>query len=93
MDINAWYTVWLVESNRICNKASLAQIPVMFGFTSQKFGVGVAAPISYFFVHINSPISNFKASDSSLTDLAYSRSILPLMLIFSVVPIWKLCHA
>lgn len=60
--------------------------PVLSGLAAQLLGIGVVGPI-YFFVHyVCTQISNFQASDMRLTDLAYTRSILPVMIAGYYIP-------
>jgi hypothetical protein len=51
------------------------------------FGLVIALPIYYFTYYTIMPIARFRASDLRLTDLSYSRFILPLILILWQVPI------
>jgi hypothetical protein len=53
---------------------------------SLHFGLETALPIYFFTYYTFMPITRFRASDLRLTDLSYSRSILPLVLILWHVP-------
>ncbi|KAJ9635448.1 hypothetical protein H2201_003110 [Coniosporium apollinis] len=60
--------------------------PTLIGLAAQLLGIGVVGPV-YFFIHyLCAQISNFQASDMRLTDLAYTRSILPVMVAGYYVP-------
>ncbi|KAF2101574.1 FAD binding domain protein [Rhizodiscina lignyota] len=86
IDVSTIYGIWLVESARRSNLLTLAQLPLLFGFSMQHLGGGFMAPIYWFLFYIYSPVSNFKASDNRLTNITYTYSVLPLMLLFSIVP-------
>jgi hypothetical protein len=44
-------------------------------------GIGVVVPFYYFVHYILTPISAFKAADMRLTDMAYTTTVLPVMLV------------
>lgn len=52
----------------------------------QTYGAGVLVPI-YFFVHyVQSPIENFRARDMRLTDMSYTASVLPVLVLAHYIP-------
>jgi hypothetical protein len=55
--------------------------PLLFVFSSVYLGAEVALPLYYFIYYTIMPIARFRASDLRLTDLSYSRSTLPVVLI------------
>lgn len=52
----------------------------------QFFGIGVLMPLWCFVHYIQSPIENFRARDMRLTDLSYTASVLPVMLLTHYLP-------
>ena len=60
--------------------------PIVLGLSAQLRGIGVVGPIYFFMHYICSQISNFKAPDMRLTDLSYTRSVLPAMIIGFYIP-------
>lgn len=52
----------------------------------QFFGAGVIIPAYCFFHYIQSPIENFRARDMRLTDMGYTASVLPVLLLAHYVP-------
>ena len=49
-------------------------------------GVGVIIPLYYFIHYVTSPVANFNAADKRLTDIAYTMSVLPVMLVGFYMP-------
>ena len=49
-------------------------------------GIGVIMPFYYFLHYVMSPVANFNAADKRLTDIAYTVSILPVMLVGFYMP-------
>ena len=94
------YSILLIESARRANKLTFAQMsvspflhsgcdsdnnitsPIIFSLAAQLGGIGVVGQF-YYFMHY---ISNFKASDMRLTDLSYTRSVLPARIVSYYVP-------
>ena len=60
--------------------------PLLFGLATQLLGAGTAMPVYYFLYIAMVPISAFRASDLRLTDLSYTRSVLPIMACGYYVP-------
>lgn len=87
LDFGALYGLLLLESSRRANAMMPMQMPILFGTASVYFGPSIAMPL-YFYVHYAlSPISRFRAKDLRLTDLGYTRSVLPLLLTLWHIPI------
>ncbi|KAI8965513.1 FAD binding domain protein [Daldinia sp. FL1419] len=78
----ATYAIWLIESNRRANVLTPAQIPTLFYFLATRFGIGVVSSCYYFLHYVFSPIEKFAAADARLTNVAYTQTILPLMLFY-----------
>ena len=49
-------------------------------------GIGVIIPLYYFIHYVTSPVASFNAADKRLTDIAYTMSVLPVMLIGFYMP-------
>jgi hypothetical protein len=52
----------------------------------QFFGFGVLAALWYLVHYIQTPIENFRARDLRLTDLSYTASVLPVILVTHYLP-------
>lgn len=75
------YAIWLLESNRRANTMKLSQVPACFVLLGSIFGQSIAVP-AYFFQHyIFASVDRFAAADMRLTNIAYTKTILPLMLL------------
>jgi hypothetical protein len=53
----------------------------VFGLAAQPRGIGIVGQFYYFMHYTCAQISNFQASDMRLTDLSYTYSVLPTMVI------------
>jgi hypothetical protein len=60
--------------------------PLLWGYNSQFFGIGVLMAVYCFLHYIQSPIENFRARDMRLTDMGYTASILPILLLVHYIP-------
>ncbi len=60
--------------------------PILFGLAAQLKGIGVVGQAYYFLHYASAQISNFKATDMRLTDMAYTPTVLPSMIIGFYVP-------
>lgn len=81
------YSIWLIESNRRANTLTLVQLSPVFASLSNIFGPGLIAPIFYSFHYLSSAIENFAPADMRLTNVAYTRTILPMMLFHTLFPL------
>ncbi|KAF2163066.1 hypothetical protein M409DRAFT_68702 [Zasmidium cellare ATCC 36951] len=81
------YSIWLIESNRRANTLTPVQFSIAFASLSNIFGPGFIAPIFYAFHYLSSPIEIFAPSDMRLTNVAYTRTVLPMMLLHTLVPL------
>lgn len=55
--------------------------------------MGVVAPVYFFLLYTLSPIEKFKAADHRLTNLAYTYTILPAVLLLALVPAYLAAYA
>jgi hypothetical protein len=62
--------------------------PLLFGVLAQLLGLGLVIHLYFFFYYIATPIEAFRASDNRLTNLAYTRSIFPAMLLCFYTPLY-----
>jgi len=62
--------------------------PFLFGWVAQFFGIGIIGPLYFFLHYATSQISNFKALDNRLTNFAYTRTVLPVMIAGFYVPLF-----
>lgn len=81
------YAIWLIESYRRANVLTFAQLPTIFYILALKFGIGVISPCYYFLHYVFSPVEKFAAADARLTNVAYIRTILPLVLLSISIPV------
>lgn len=60
--------------------------PFLFALAAQLLGAGTILPIYFFLYSSAVSISWFRASDMRLTDLSYTRTILPVMILLYYLP-------
>lgn len=87
VDTGLIYALWLIESNRRANSLTIMRFPLIFGILSQATGHGVVAPCFYFIHYTLGTLEKFACADRRLTDLAYTRTILPIMLLGMSAPL------
>ncbi|KEQ58673.1 FAD/NAD(P)-binding domain-containing protein [Aureobasidium melanogenum CBS 110374] len=78
--------IWSVEAVRRCNAMMPVQLPAMFAFFAQRKCLGMVAPV-YYFLHVMTPIDSFKSTDMRLTQMHYTRAILPSLLMVYYLPL------
>ncbi|KAM3512971.1 hypothetical protein MY11210_003371 [Beauveria gryllotalpidicola] len=81
VDVSLIFSLWLIESHRRANLLTVVRFPTLFFITSLKLGFGIVCPIYYSLHFVFSSIGKFAATDARLSNIAYTRTILPLMLI------------
>lgn len=69
----------MIVDNIHIRKIDLLCRLVLFGLATQLLGAGIAMSFYYFLYITTVSISSFRASDLRLTDLSYTRSMLPVM--------------
>ncbi|KAH7082317.1 FAD binding domain protein [Paraphoma chrysanthemicola] len=85
-DIGIVYAIVLIESARRANTMTLASVPILLGYNSQFFGIGVLMALYCFVHYVQSPIETFRAKDLRLTNMAYTASVLPVMILAHYIP-------
>ncbi|KAF3006804.1 hypothetical protein E8E13_010424 [Curvularia kusanoi] len=85
-DLGVVYSVLLVEGARRANIMTVSYLPLILGCSAQLFGGGVVMALWCLIHYIQTPIENFRARDMRLTDLSYSTSVLPVMLLAHYIP-------
>jgi hypothetical protein len=86
VDLGIVYSILLIESARKANILTLSFAPVILGYNMQFFGIGVLMALWCLVHYIQTPIENFRARDMRLTDLSYTASVLPVILLTYYVP-------
>lgn len=79
--------IWSVEAVRRCNAMMPVQLPAIFAFFAQKKCLGMVAPLYYFIHWVLTPIDSFKSTDMRLTQMHYTRAILPSLLMVYYLPL------
>ncbi|KAH0365965.1 FAD/NAD(P)-binding domain-containing protein, partial [Aureobasidium melanogenum] len=79
--------IWSVEAVRRCNALMPVQLPIIFALLAQRKGLGMIAPLYYFIHWVLTPIDSFKSTDMRLTQLNYTRAILPSLLMVYYLPL------
>ncbi|KAJ3498607.1 hypothetical protein NLG97_g983 [Lecanicillium saksenae] len=74
-------SLWLMESNRRANLMTLMRFPIFFLFATFRLDLWIVCPIYYSIHYVFSSIEKFASSDARHTNLAYTRTIMPLMLV------------
>ncbi|KAF1919000.1 hypothetical protein BDU57DRAFT_527108 [Ampelomyces quisqualis] len=77
-DVGIVYAILLIEAARTANYMTFSYV--------QFFGIGVLMAVYCFLHYIQSPIEKFRARDMRLTDMSYTASILPLLLLVHYIP-------
>ncbi|KAJ8117535.1 hypothetical protein OPT61_g1299 [Boeremia exigua] len=85
-DIGLVYSILLIESARRASILTLSSLPILLGYNMQFFGVGVLMGLWCWVHYIQTPIENFRARDMRLTNLSYTASVLPVMLLTYYLP-------
>lgn len=88
VDYGVILAIWLIESARRANTFTPSQLPLIFTLASQFLGVGVISPLYYLQHYALTPIENFKASDMRLTRIAYTKSVLPAVILAYYIPLY-----
>ncbi|KAH0336412.1 FAD/NAD(P)-binding domain-containing protein, partial [Aureobasidium melanogenum] len=79
--------IWSVEAVRRCNAMMPVQLPAIFAFFAQKKCLGMVAPLYYFIHWVLTPIDSFKSTDMRLTQMHYTRAILPSLIMAYYLPL------
>ncbi|PQE10413.1 hypothetical protein CJF32_00000960 [Rutstroemia sp. NJR-2017a WRK4] len=67
--------IWTIESYRRGNALTIANMmPTLFLLLAQKYGIGLVAPIYFFFHYVQSPQENFNALDNRLTNMSFIKT-------------------
>ncbi|KAM3065605.1 FAD-dependent monooxygenase boa8 [Clarireedia jacksonii] len=67
--------IWTIESYRRGNALTIANImPTLILLMAQKYGIGLVAPIYFFFHYVQSPQENFNALDNRLTNMSFVKA-------------------
>ncbi|KAK7906569.1 FAD binding domain protein [Apiospora marii] len=75
-EYGVWYAILLIESARRANYFSILA-PAVFWGSAQAWGIASVASIYRFLHYVLSPIDKFDALDMRLTDLTYTKMVLP----------------
>ncbi|QSZ32310.1 hypothetical protein DSL72_001884 [Monilinia vaccinii-corymbosi] len=87
-------TIWTIESYRRGNALTIANIfSTILLLLSQKFGIGLIAPIYFFFHYVQSPQENFAALDNRLTNMAFAKTFPLAILIIFLGPSYAIWNA
>ncbi|KAJ5952082.1 uncharacterized protein N7479_010495 [Penicillium vulpinum] len=78
-DYGVWYGIMLIESARRAHRLNILSCAILWGMLNM-WGIGIFVPVYYFAYYILTPTSTFDAFDRRLTDLSYTKSILPVLL-------------
>ncbi|KAM3537522.1 hypothetical protein ARSEF1564_009554 [Beauveria bassiana] len=81
VDASLISSLWLIESGRRANLMTVMRFPILFYFATFRLDLWIVSPLYYSVHYVFSSIEKFASSDSRHTNLAYTRTILPLMLI------------
>ncbi|KAF3040702.1 hypothetical protein E8E12_005945 [Didymella heteroderae] len=85
-DAGIVYSILLIESARRASIMTLSYAPLILGYNMQFFGIGVLMALWCLVHYIQTPIENFRARDMRLTDLSYTASVLPVILLTHYLP-------
>ncbi|KID64203.1 FAD-dependent monooxygenase andE [Metarhizium brunneum] len=85
-DFGTVYAVILIEAARRANLMTPLALPLLFGMGCQLAPAETFLSLYFFTYAALVPISRFKAGDLRLTDLSYTRSVLPATLLCYYLP-------
>jgi hypothetical protein len=86
IDLAPLYLVWNLEGHRRTNSMTFARFPLAFGIAFQLFGIGSIGPLYYVLHYIQSPLSQFIASDMRLINVGYARTALTAIAVAYLAP-------
>ncbi|KAF2104522.1 FAD/NAD(P)-binding domain-containing protein [Rhizodiscina lignyota] len=86
VDVAPLYAIMLFESNRRGNVFTPLRIPVLFALAAQYLGAGFVFQLYYFFAYAMSPLRKYNAADNRLTDLQYTKTVLPAVVLGFYLP-------
>ncbi|KAG9604685.1 FAD/NAD(P)-binding domain-containing protein, partial [Aureobasidium melanogenum] len=79
--------IWSIEAVRRCNALMPVQLPIVFALLAQRNGLGMISALYYFVHWVLTPIDSFKSTDMRLTQMNYTRAILPSLLMVYYLPL------
>ncbi|CAO2653295.1 Nn.00g027060.m01.CDS01 [Neocucurbitaria sp. VM-36] len=85
-DAGIVYAILLIEGARRANVLTVASVPLLLGYNMQFFGIGTLMALYCFAHYIQSPIENFRARDLRLTDMGYTATVLPVLILTHYIP-------
>lgn len=85
-DYGVLYSIMLIEAQRRANIFTPMKMPWLFALAAQYLGGGLVMQLFYFFHSALSPLPKFIAKDYRLTDVQYTSTVLPAMLIGYYIP-------
>ncbi|KAH7402239.1 hypothetical protein DE146DRAFT_459836 [Phaeosphaeria sp. MPI-PUGE-AT-0046c] len=85
-DVGLLYAIMLIEGARRANVATFAYLPLFWAYNMQFMGAGVLMSVYCFLHYVQTPIESFRARDMRLTDMAYTATILPVVVATYYVP-------
>jgi hypothetical protein len=86
VDLAPVYLIWVLEGHRRTNATIFARFPVVFAIAFQLYGIGCVGPLYYFLHYVQSPLSQFIASDMRLINVAYARTSLAALAVAYMAP-------
>ncbi|KAL4863363.1 hypothetical protein BDV12DRAFT_202139 [Aspergillus spectabilis] len=75
-----WYAIALIESARCANEFNVLRFTLIWG-SLVLYAAPQFLPVYYALHYILSPVGAFKSADMRTTDLAYTRSVFPVVLL------------
>ncbi|KAF1834748.1 hypothetical protein BDW02DRAFT_568714 [Decorospora gaudefroyi] len=85
-DAGIVYAILLIEAARRANILTLVSVPLLLGYNMQFLGIGTVMALYCFVHYIQSPIESFRARDLRLTDMSYTVTVLPVLILFHYLP-------
>ncbi|KAL6709345.1 hypothetical protein ACN47E_001752 [Coniothyrium glycines] len=86
MDLGIVYAILLIESARRANYLTAAYFTVILGYNMQFLSIGVLMGLYCFAHYIQSPVENLCARDMRLTDMSYTATVLPVIILAHYIP-------
>jgi hypothetical protein len=80
------YLILILEGHRRPNSVAFARFPLSFTIASQLYSIGCIGPLYCFLHYVQSPLSQFIASDMRLINVAYARTALAALCMAYMAP-------
>ena len=87
IDAGSIWFIYIMESHRLANKSKYTfNLPILYGIAFQMFGIGMVAPIWFFFHYVQSHAKGDAAREGRPIDVAAAKTVLPVLVLAFIAP-------